>query len=258
MLLEGGRRVIGSIDRALQIFQLFQQEKKELSVTQISKKMCIHKSTVCRTLETLESRGFVRQNQETGKYWLGLSIYALGMLFRQQEPLQKLAYPYAKALAERFNEGVHITVLQRNGGPYPQHIVLEKIQSQQVLNLAPPVGSVSPSYCSASGKCLMAYADDAFLRQYENCILPRFTEHTVTDWNLLRQELSQIHTDGYAVDREELEIGLTCIAAPIFGENHEITAAISLYGPVTRISERELPEIIAAVKETAEEISHIV
>ena len=53
-------------------------------------------------------------------------------------------------------------------------------------------------------------------------MLPRFTEHTVTDWNLLRQELSQIHTDGYAVDREELEIGLTCIAAPIFGENHAL------------------------------------
>jgi DNA-binding IclR family transcriptional regulator len=233
---------------------MFMREKKELSVTQISKELGIHKSTVCRTLETMENRGFVRQNPETGKYWLGLQLYSLGMLFREHEPLKKVVHPYAQALAERFNEGVHLTMLHKNGGPYPQHIVLDKIQSQQVLNLAPPVGSVSPSYCSASGKVLMAYEESDYVKQYIGCPLPRFTQYTVTDWDTLLQELEQIRRQGYALDREELEIGLTCIAAPILAEGH-IVAAISLSGPVSRISEQALPEIIAAVQQSAKDIS---
>ena len=254
----GGDCLIDSVDRALEILQLFMKEKCELSVTQISKELGVHKSTVCRSLETMEARGFVQQNSETGKYWLGLQIYSLGMLFREQEPLQKLALPYARELAERFNEGVHITELLKIRGPYPQQVVLEKIQSQQVLNLAPPIGSVSPSYCSASGKCLMAFSPSGYIDQYDGCELQRFTEHTVTDWKQLKKELAQIRKEGYALDREELEIGLMCIAAPILERDGSIAAAISLSGPVSRIKTGDVPAIIAAVKETAQKISKII
>ena len=250
--------MIDSIDRALVILQLFLREKSALSVTQISKELNIHKSTVCRTLETMEGRGFVHQDEETGKYWLGLQIYSLGMLFREKEPFQKLAYPYAKTLAEKFNEGVHITTLDTNPGPYPQHVVLEKIQSQQVLNSAPPVGSVSPSYCSASGKCLLAYCSEDYFNQYKNHPLPRYTENTVTDWQELRQELAQIRKDGYAVDREELELGLMCIAAPIFEKPGKVVAAISISGPVSRIKSQDVKQIIKEVKKTANEISGLI
>ena len=91
--------MIESIDRALAILQLFLQEEAPLSLTQISKKMGMHKSTVSRTLDTLEGRDFVRRDGETGLYWLGLQVYSLGMLFREKESFQKVAYPYAKALS---------------------------------------------------------------------------------------------------------------------------------------------------------------
>ena len=249
--------MIDSIDRALAILQLFLQEQTELSVTQISRDLGVHKSTVCRALETMEQRGFVTQTPETGKYWLGLKIYSLGMLYREKEPLKKLAYPFAKALAERFHEGVHITAPDRNSGAYPQQVVLEKIQSQQVLNLAPPVGSVSPCYCSASGKCLMAFSDPARLERYDGCELPRFTVHTITDWTTLKEELAQIRRDGYALDREELEIGLMCIAAPIFDRDGQVVASISLSGPVSRIAQDEVQRIIQEVKIAAQEISSV-
>jgi DNA-binding IclR family transcriptional regulator len=250
--------LIDSIDRALEILELFLKERCELSVTQISQEIDVHKSTVCRTLETMERRGFVKQNEETGKYWLGLQIYSLGMLYKEKEPLKKLAMPFAKKLAEKFNEGVHITALSMNPGPYPQQVVLEKIQSQQVLNLAPPVGSIAPTYCSASGKCLLAFSPESYLKQYEGCELVRFTEHTITDWDVLNKELAQIRKDGYALDREELEIGLMCIAAPILERDGKVVAAISMSGPVSRIKKSAIPKIIQAVKETAKEISDVI
>lgn len=76
--------MIESIDRALAVLQLFLKEERPLSVTSISKMMKLHKSTVSRTMDTLERRGFVQKDNETGKYWLGLQVYALGMLFRKR------------------------------------------------------------------------------------------------------------------------------------------------------------------------------
>lgn len=119
--------MIESIDRALAVLQLFLKEERPLSVTRISKVMELHKSTVSRTLETLEHRGFIQKDEETGKYWLGLQAYALGMLFREKDKFHKVAYPYAKALSLQCNEGVHITTFAHNGASYPQHIILEKI-----------------------------------------------------------------------------------------------------------------------------------
>ena len=120
--------MIESIDRALAVLQLFLKEERPLSVTRISKLMNLHKSTVSRTMDTLERRGFVQKDSETGKYWLGLQVYALGMLFREKDTFPKVAYPYAKALSLQCNEGVHITTFAHNGASYPQHIILEKIK----------------------------------------------------------------------------------------------------------------------------------
>ena len=111
--------MIESIDRALAVLQLFLKEERPLSVTRISKVMELHKSTVSRTLETLEHRGFIQKDEETGKYWLGLQAYALGMLFREKDKFHKVAYPYAKALSLQCNEGVHITTFAHNGASYP-------------------------------------------------------------------------------------------------------------------------------------------
>lgn len=245
--------MIESIDRALAVLQLFLKEERPLSVTSISKMMELHKSTVSRTMDTLERRGFVQKDNETGKYWLGLQVYALGMLFREKDKFPKVAYPYAKALSLQCNEGVHITTFAHNGAPYPQHIILEKIKSPRTIDTAPPVGAVRPAYCSASGKCLLAFSPE-YLHTYTGCTLQKFTEYTVTDWGDLLQELEKIRRRGYAVEREEVELGMACIAAPIFYGGH-ITAAISLSGPAERLAGEERNMAIEADKKTAADIS---
>jgi DNA-binding IclR family transcriptional regulator len=249
------KNTIESIDRALDILMLLLQEEKEMGVTQISTALGIYKSTICRTLTTMEKKGFVQQNPENSKYWLGLKLYSLGMLIREKMPLKNMAYPYAKELADRFKEGVHIIVLDKSAEFYPKQIIIDKIQSQQVLSLAPPIGSLSASHCSASGKCLLAFSPQEYIDKFTGNPLPIFTEKTIGDWGSLLKELEIVRAQGYALDNGELEMGLTCIAAPIFSRNQEAIAAISLSGPTSRINSTQLPDIINAVKKTAQRIS---
>lgn len=245
--------MIESIDRALAVLQLFLKEERPLSVTRISKVMELHKSTVSRTLETLEHRGFIQKDEETGKYWLGLQAYALGMLFREKNKFHKVAYPYAKALSLQCNEGVHITTFAHNGAAYPQHIILEKIKSPRTIDTAPPIGAVRPAYCSASGKCLLAFSED-YRKAYTGCTLKKFTEYTVTDWKELLPALDEIRNRGYAIEREEVELGMACVAAPIF-RSGRIIAAISVSGPAERVADANRETTIQAVVKTAGDIS---
>ena len=120
--------------------------------------------------------------------------------------------------------------------------------------MTPPAGSLSPPHCSSVGKVLLAYAPLRVLERIAREPLERFTENTVTDPSALVVELESIRQNGYALDREELEVGLTSVAAPIFNHRDEVAGAISLSGPTVRMNPR-LPEIIAGVQGCALEIS---
>ena len=210
-----------------------------MGVTQISAALGIYKSTAHRTLATLEGKGFVQQNPESGKYWLGIRLYSLGMLIRERLPLRNIACPHATALSEKFDEVVHISVLDKSALAYPKHIIIDKIQArQQVLSLTPPVGSSAPCHSAAAGKCLLAFSPAGYVEQFVGQPLPAFTAKTITDWDKLLAELEGIRRRGYAVDDEELELGLMCVAAPILDRHAGLAAALSLSGPTSRIRAR--------------------
>lgn len=249
--------MIDSIERAMDILNVFLTGNMEMSVTEIGKSLGLHKSTVFRTLETLESKGFVQQNPDNSKYRLGLQIYLLGMKFRENEPITKIIYPYAKALSDKFNEVVNIHALFHEQSEYPLLVMLEKIQSPQVLNLSPAIGFVGPCHCSASGKCLLAFSPAEYIKRFKGKPLPGFTKHTITDWDALLEDLAIIRKQGYSVDLEEREVGLTCIAAPIFNRQKKLVATISVAGPLARIHGERTKEIIEEVKRTAHQISTV-
>ncbi len=253
--MAGDNELINSIDRALDVLLLLQQEGKEMGVTQIGSALGIYKSTAHRTLATLEAKGFVQQNPDNGKYWLGIRLYSLGMLIRERLPLKNIAYPFAKELSERFDEVVHISILDKSALTYPKHIIIDKIQGrQQVLSLTPPVGSSAACHSAAVGKCLMAFSPRSYLERFVGNPLPAFTEKTICSWDKLLAELETIRRRGYAVDDEELELGLTCVAGPILDRHAGIIAALSLSGPTTRVRAR-FEEIAAEVMRTTGAIS---
>ena len=241
--MAGEKEKVHSLDRALEILLLFQQEGRELGVTQIATLMNLQKSTVHRTLSTLEGKGFIQQNQETGRYWLGMRLYSLGMLVREKLPLSRLLAPYAKELAEKYREAVHLSVLDTSALE-PRHLVIDKVESSQVLSLTPPIGSSEPCHCSAGGKCLLAFSSPEYLKRFEGCRLRSFTPHTIIEWAKLKAELDVIRERGYSVSDEELELGLTCIAAPVFARGEEIIAALSLSGPTSRMKTEEFNAMV--------------
>ena len=137
-----------------------------------------------------------------------------------------------------------------------RHFVVSMVRIRNMsssIDVAPPVGAVRPSYCAASGKCLLAYSSE-YANKYIGCDLKRKTEYTITSWDDLLKEFEKIRKQGYAVEREEVELGMTCLAAPIF-MGDVIIAAISVSGSISRITDDTIPGIVKELKQTAREIS---
>ncbi len=251
------KETINSIDRALNILLLLYDEQKELGITEIGRRLELYKSTVHRTLTALENKGFIQQNPENGKYWLGMKIYALGMVVGEKMSLKNLLKPYATELSQKFNEAVNVSILDKNSNDYPKTILILKEEGSTRLQVSPSIGSSSESHCSAVGKCLLAFSPKEVLQNLEDKEFPIYTKNTLGNWESLSQQLEDIRINGYAIDNEELEIGLTCIAAPIFDQDNKAIAAISLSGPTSRINSKDINTIIKEVKMTAYKISSL-
>ncbi|WZL74027.1 IclR family transcriptional regulator [Clostridiaceae bacterium 35-E11] len=248
---------INSIDRALNILLLLYDVQKELGVTEIGRHLGLYKSTVHRTLAALENKGFVQQNPENGKYWLGMKIYALGMVVGEKMSLKHLIKPYATELSQKFNEAVNVSILDTNAQDYPKTILILKEEGSTRLQVNPSVGSSSESHCSAVGKCLLAFSPKEALEKLEGKEFPIYTKNTIGNWEQLVKQLEVIRLEGYAIDNEELEIGLTCVAAPIFDKDNKAIASISISGPTSRIHSSDIDKIIKEVKMTAYKISSL-
>ena len=248
--------IIQSVDRALEVMIYLYYEGIETSITKIAADLGVYKSTVYRTLVTLENRGFVRKNPETDKYWLGNRLFVLGKGVENRMGLPEIVRPYAKKLYDAYCEVVNVSILERNPDDvYRSVIILKEESDRQVLTVNPPVGSSSECYCSSVGKCLLAYSSDIDLGVYDTHPMRPHTEHTIITVSALRAELAKVRERGYAMDHEELEYGLTCIGAPILDQKGEAVAAISLSGPTSRMLTGDIEERIEAVKRIAREIS---
>jgi len=246
--------VIRSVDRALDVIIYLYHEGKERGISEISRDLDTYKSTIHRTLKTLENKGFVYQNQQNGKYWLGMKLYGIGMASMNKTSLIETIKPYTKKLFDEFQEVVNVSILELNNNDIPRSIIIHKEENpNKVLTVNPPIGSSSEFYCSSVGKCLVAFGKNINLEKYKRINLKKYTENTIIDWDDLITELNKIKSDGYAIDEEELEKGLTCIGAPIIGSEGYAVAAISLSGPTQRMREGDfnykIDKLIRIVKE---------
>lgn len=252
--------IINSIDRALDILMLLYYEQNELGVTEISKMLDISKSTVHRTLATLENKGFVQQNPSNGKYWLGIKLYALGTLAGEKMFFKNSIKPYIKELSKKFNEVVNVSILDESKDGLPKTIlILREEPKNKRFKINPPIGSSSVVYNSAVGKCLLAFSPNTkeLLEQYRGSKLNMYTKNTIRTVDELLEHLKDVKEKGYSIDDEEAEIGLTCIAAPIMDtRNKDAIAAISLSGLTSKMNDIGLQKIIEEVKETADRISN--
>jgi DNA-binding IclR family transcriptional regulator len=249
---EKSEYIIQAVDHALDLLEQFQGDVDELGVTELSKRLKLHKNNVFRLLATLESRSYIEQNRVTENYRLGLKTLELGQTFIKQMGLLRQSRPVLEALVKECNETTYVAILK------DFHIVyLDTVETDLTVRVVPRVGSRLPAYCTAAGKVQLAYMTDEELDNYiPSKELKRYTPNTISDKEQLKKHLAKVAEQGYAVDNEELDNGVRCVSAPIRDYTRRIIGAVSISGPSMRFSdERVEKELIPLVKRAAEEIS---
>ncbi len=247
---------IGAVDRALDILIYLYHEGREKGISEMSRDLGLNKSTIHRNLTTLANKGFVYQNEDNGKYWLGMKLYAIGKVVEDNLTLTEIIKPFTRQLYEEFKEVINVSILETNAPDALRSIIIYKEEdARQVLTVNPSIGSSSECHCSSVGKCLLAFGKDVPFDKFVDKPLTKFTENTIDNWDDFHDCLKEVREQGYAVDEEELERGLTCIGAPILDRDGVAVAAISLSGPTQRMHEGDFDYKIKRVKETARLIS---
>ncbi len=242
-----------SIEKAFAILSVFSQNggRFELGVGEISKVLKMHKSTVHRFLRSMEKVGVIERNNETGKYRLGLKLYELGNSVSLKKIMVDRARKYLEDLHWYLNETVHFATL-KNG----EVVYLDKIIADRNFVIISEVGKRLPAHCTGLGKAMLAFLSESDVKRIiKEKGLKKFTKNTITNKKDLFEELKKIRECGYAIDNEEIEDGLRCIAAPIFNGDGEVIAAVSISGPSSRINETTYEEYSKHVIKTARLIS---
>jgi DNA-binding IclR family transcriptional regulator len=241
---------VRTVCRAISILQAFIDGPGEYSLTDISRKARLNQSTAYRLITTLMDGGFLEQSPGNGKYRLGVSALALGDAYLRHNDLFQRAHPKLIELRDRCGETVHLTVLEGK-----EVVYLDKLPGLHPIGLmSSRVGGRAPAYCTGVGKALLAFQTEKKIRStYRSDTLIAFTPNTITSLDRLTEELAKIRVDGFALDREEHENGVACIAVPIFDQKG-ILAAISLSGPSDRIV-KDAPNLSQLAVGTAREIS---
>ena len=249
---EKSEYLIQAVSHALDPLEQFHDEVDELGVTELSKRLKLHKNNVFRLLATLESRGYIEQNKVTENYRLGLKTLELGQTFIKQMGLLRQSKPVLEEMVRISNETTYVAVLK------DFHIIyLDCIETSKTVRVVPRVGSRLPAYCTAAGKVQIAYMSSEEIDHYlPSRDLQKFTANTITDREELKNQLTQIMEQGYAIDNEELDEGVKCVSAPIRDYTRRIIGAVSISGPSMRFSDDRINrELIPLAVRAAEEIS---
>ncbi|RLB70491.1 MAG: IclR family transcriptional regulator [Deltaproteobacteria bacterium] len=244
--------IIQAVSHALDLLEQFHGDVDELGVTELSKRLKLHKNNVFRLLATLESRGYIEQNKATENYRLGLKALELGQTFIKQMGLLRQAKPILEQIVEESNETAYVAIYKENYIVY-----LDVVETNLTVRVVSRVGSRLPAYCTASGKVHMAHMTEEELETLLGAVkLVPHTPTTITSAEAINAEMAKVREQGYAFDDEELDLGVRCIAAPIRDYTRRIVGAISISGPTMRISNaRTESELVPLVLKASAELS---
>jgi DNA-binding IclR family transcriptional regulator len=240
---------VQSVDRALAILEVLARTG-ESGVTEIAGQLGVHKSTAFRLVATLEAHRLVEQTSDRGRYRLGVGILRLAGATTARLDLVQEARPLARQLAADTGETVNLAVLSESSALY-----LDQVAGPSALQPHNWVGQHIPLHATSNGKVLLSGLDAAGLDAALGA-LATYTPHTITDRDAFVAELDRVREEGHAVAVDELEVGLTAVAAPLRNAHGDVVASISVSGPSFRLTSDRLPEVVRLVGEAAREISH--
>lgn len=226
-------------------------DSESIGVTDIASRLRLHKSTVLRLLLTLESEGYVEQDPRTREFRPRMKLFELGSAVLARTELVKVARPLLEELGTLSGEVVHLAVLDQG-----EVVYIDKVESQHVIQMYSRVGRRSPAHCTGVGKALLAFLPDGEVnRILHDRGLRRFTDTTVTDPAQLKEHLKEIRATGFAVDDEEHEAGIRCLAAPIYNYRGQVVASISIAAPALRFTPERVDEMVGPILTIARRVS---
>ena len=245
------KTTVQSVERTLDILEAL-ADRGEAGIAQLSQQVNLHASTVHRLLSTLIARGYVRQNQETGRYMLSLKALDMARAVRDHLDLRVEALPVLRELMQKSGETANLSVLDGH-----QLVYLEQVSSPEwMLRMFVQVGARAPLHSTASGKVLLAHLPAVQLDvMLEGYTLTPFASRTIVDKGVLLSELKEVRRNGYATDYGEQEEGVSCVAAPVRDFTGQVVAAISVSGPWIRITPERVMELVPLVKEACAKLS---
>ena len=244
------RMRLSSVANSIRLTKAFSENEFEMGISALASKLGLAKSTVHRLATTLVEYDILEQNRENGKYRLGLALFELGTLVRRKMDVMSEAQGQIHALADLTGETVQLAILDHLSVLY-----IRIRESRQAVRMSSGLGSRAPAHCTSVGKALLAYQPPEVVKQVIDNGLKRYTQNTIVEPAALLEELASIRQKGYAIDDEEIEMGLRCVAAPIRDHSGLVVAAISVAAPVQRMTKKNVQTTVPSVQASAEAIS---
>lgn len=240
-----------SVSKALSIINLLAEKENPLSLSQISAALGFSLSTTHHLITSLKLERFVDQNPVSKKYGIGLRLFEIGLSNNYYQLLAKKAGPALEKMSDQTGESSNLAVLIDG-----QIIYIAQRHSSQMMKTFVQLGERSPVHCTGVGKILISELSKEDIEQIVHKHgLKKYTLRTITSLENLLEELEKVKKQQYAIDQEEREEGVVCVAAPIFNRARKIIAAISISGPTSRIKAKELSNIIELLKKYAQSLS---
>jgi len=236
---------LGGLDRAAAILGAFDEQHRELSLAALVARCGLPRSTTHRTADKMLRLGWL--DKPAGRYRIGNRIFELSGLAPVRHQLREAALPFLQDLHHATRMTVQLGTLSG------AHVLLvEKITGHRPMPMLSQVGALLPAHCSALGLAILAYSDEPAVQAVIDAGMPRRTPRTMTTATALRRELAAIPDRGLAVEREEGNIGISCVAAPIFGPLGAVVAAVSVTGPAALVrADRAGPAVRLAAAATS-------
>jgi DNA-binding IclR family transcriptional regulator len=241
---------LSSVATATRLLKAFSEDEVEIGISTLARRLGVAKSTVHRLAVTLVSEGMLEQDRENGRYQLGVALFRLGALVRRRMNVSNEARPYLFDLRDKIDETVHLAILDGTEIMY-----VYNLESTQAIRMRSDIGVRKPAHCTAEGQAILAFQPQEVIdRVIEAGLTPR-TPKTITSPEKFLKALGAVRQRGCAIEDEESEVGMVCIAAPIRNDAGEVVAALGIAGPVMRLAKKTVAAFVPHVIASAGQIS---
>lgn len=244
--------ILSTLDKGLHVLDILSTTESPggLTLTELSRAIGMHRTTLFRILATLQARRLVERDSETDRYQIGLGILALASARLRALDIRHIARPTLLRLCAGVQETVFLAVLDG-----AEVVTVERFEGPQTIALRTEIGGRRPAYCTASGKAIMAELSGDEVERILALGMPTRTSRTITSPLVMRHHLAEVRQRGFAIDDEERLEGVRCVGAPIFGYDGYICGAISIAAPALRTPWERLQSLGAEVRTAARDIS---